>query len=452
MSFLSNKQSTPSLWCRYITVLALALCALSMNAAAQTPCSSKVLVSGYVNNNVNIYNACTGAFERALDDAGRINGPQATRILNGKIYVVSEGNDRVLRYSATTFAYEGVSINLPVGFGGTGLAIRGDDAYVAGYNEDSVNRYSLRTGQLLGVAIAPRAAGLAGSDNGAVFGPDGNLYVPGYDSNTVVRLDLATGVTSVFINGSSSQLFEPRGILFEPNGTTVLVSSEANGEVQRFNATTGAFISKVVTGLSRPTGLAYATDGTLLVAFRNGVNKYDPNTGASRGNLLVAAASGLSGPTFVTVIPTVSVVDVSQVGTQFWVVGLGSVADNSVTVDPMYSANGAAFGGNFNPGDVTLKRWGSLRIDWQNCTEATLSWNSDGADSAGFGIGSYSLVRVGESEQSLQCKQVGFANTSNLSFIGGHWFGGPTRNGEGLLLDRLSDGKVFVTWFTYRPR
>ncbi len=462
MRFSSSKQLTPSLCRRSLRAIRLAffsisLSALSTSALAQvpvppTPCSSKVLVGGFFNNNVNIYNACTGGFERRLDDAGRIQGPQSTRVLNGKIYVVSEGNDRVLRYSATTFAYEEVSINLPVGFGGTGLAIRGDEAFVGSYNENTVNRYSLSTGQLLGVAIAPNAAGLDGADLGMVFGPDGKLYVPGYDSNTVVRLDPATGVTAVFINGNTSRLFEPRGILFEPSGNTVLVSGEASGEVQRFDANTGSFITKVVTGLIQPTGLAYATDGTLLVAHRSGVNKYDPNTGAPRGNLLLASASGLSGPTSVTVFPTTSAIDVSQVGSQFWVVGLGVIAGNSVTVDPMYSANGAAFGANFKPEDVTLKRWGKLRIDWRSCTEATLSWNSDGTDSAGFGIGSYPLVRVGDSEQSLQCKQAGFANSTNLSFIGGHWFGGPTRNGEGLLLDRLSDGQVFVTWFTYRPR
>jgi WD40 repeat protein len=455
MSFSSNKQFIPRFWRSTLRMIAVGV--LSLNAGAQnpvptTPCSSKVLVSGYFSNNVHIYNACTGAFERVLDDAGRIQGPQATRVLGGKIYVVSEGNDRILRYSASTFDYEAVSITLPVGFGGTGLAIRGDEAYVAGYNTDSVNRYSLSTGQLLGVAIAPSVAGLSGADNGAVFGPDGKLYVPSFDNNTVVRLDLTTGLTSVFIDGNTSRLFEPRGILFEPAGNTVLVSGEASGEVQRFNASTGSFIGKVVTGLSRPTGLTYASDGTLLVVHRTGVSKYDPITGAARGSLLIASESGLNGPTFVTVFPTVSAIDVNQIGTQFWVAGLGVIAGNSVTVDPMYSANGAAFGISFKPEDVKRKPWGKVRIDWRSCTEATLSWTSEGADSAGFGIGSYPLVRLGDSEQSLQCKLVGFANTANLSFIGGHWYGGPRRSGEGLLLDRLADGQVFVAWFTYRPR
>ena len=259
---------------RRLALLGLTLCVLSAPAAAQTPCASKVLVSAYFTNNANIYNGCTGAFERTLDETNRIRGAQATRLVGGKIYLVSEGNDRILRYDATTYAYEGIAINLPVGFGGTGLAISGDDAYVAGYNTSSVNRYSLSTGQLLGVAVAPNAAGLAGADNGAVFGPDGKLYVPGYDSHTVVRFDPATGVTTPFINGSASALFELRGILFEPNGTTVLVSGEGSGEVQRFNASTGSFIAKLVIDLDRPTGLAYGSDGSLLVAHSTGVSKY----------------------------------------------------------------------------------------------------------------------------------------------------------------------------------
>lgn len=436
----------------FFSLIGLALCGLSATATAQTPCPSKALVSGYFSNNVNIYNACTGSFERGLDDAGRIRGPQSTRVVGGKLYVVTEGNDRILRYNASTFAYEGIAISLPAGFGGTGLAIRGDDAYVAGYNTSSVNRYSLSSGQFIAEVVPPFAAGLDGADNGAVFGPDGKLYVPGYDSNSVIRFDPATGISSLFIDGNASRLFEPRGILFEPGSDTVLVSGEASGEVQRFNASTGSFVKKLVTGLTQPTGLTYDQEGNLLVAHRTGVNKYDPSTGTPRGSLLVASASGLSGPTFVTVLSTTSAIDVSQVGSQFWISGVGQINGNSAIVDPMYSATGPAFGANFNPLELALKPWGKLRLDFTSCTEASFSWDSNGTTSAGFGSGAYPVYRLGESEQTLQCKQAGFANSPQLKFIGGHWYGGSARNGEGLMIDRLADGRVFIAWYTYRPR
>jgi hypothetical protein len=33
----------------------------------------------------------------------------------------------------------------------------------------------------------------------------------------------------------------------------------------------------------------------------------------------------------------------------------------------------------------------------------------------------------------------------------GTWFGGASRDGEGLMIDRTGDGRPFVAWFTHRP-
>jgi sugar lactone lactonase YvrE len=434
-------------------MIALALAAGSVHA--QTSCSHRLLVSGYFSNNVHVYDACTGAFERLLDNNNRIAGAQATRVgADGKLYVVSEGNGQILRYHAATLAFEDGVVALPANFGGTGMVlVDGGEIWVAGYNYDGVRRFS-SAGQSLGDAVAPRAGGLNGADNGMVVGPDGRLYVPGYDSDNVVRRDPASGQTTTFINSGAGGLNETRGILFEPGGQTLLVSSEGNGRVLRYNAINGAFLSSAISGLNRPTGMAYHPDGSLLVADADAVVKYDPVSYARRATLATAAAGQVSGPTFITLLPVTSstAVDATQVGTQYWISGNGPILGRTIAIDQIISTTGPAFGSAYNPAELTIKRWGSMRVEFTSCTRANFSWESSGVDSAGFGSGSYPLQRIVENELSQRCQQQGFENANDLQWIVGAWYGGDARNGEGLLIDKTLDGRAFVAWFTYRPR
>lgn len=434
----------------------LLACLLSAGAFAQAPvhCATRLLVSGYNSNNVHLYDGCDGSFLRVLDEAGRIQGAQATVIgPDNKLYVVSEGNGRILRYDANTLAFDGVAISLPTGFGATGMAIAGNEVYVSGYDYDGVKRYNLTSGAFIADAIAPGTAGLNGADNGMVFGPDGKLYVPGYDSSNVLRHDPATGQTSVFVAAGSGGLNAARGILFEPGGQTVLISSELGGEVIRYDVVTGAKLASVITALNRPTGMAFHPDGDLLVTTRNAVGKYDPQTGVLRRSAAAAAAGGANGLTFVTVLgDAASAPDARQIGSQYWITGTGRIEGRTLIVDDMVSTVGAAFGAQFDPEEIELRRWGQLRIVFTSCHEAQFSWESRGAESANFGSGGYPLIRLLPSELTERCLAQGFANASDLQWINGGWYGGEARGGEGLLIDKTSDGRAFVAWFTYRPR
>lgn len=438
---------------KFAMMIAFSLAASSLQA--QTACSHRLLVSGYFSNNVHVFDACSGAFERLLDNNNRISGAQTTRIgSDGKLYVVSEGNGQILRYDAGTLAFDDGVIALPTNFGGTGMVLtEGGEIWVAGYNYDGVRRFS-STGQSLGDAVAPRAGGLNGADNGMVIGPDGRLYVPGYDSDNVVRRDPGTGQTSTFISPGAGGLNETRGILFEPGGQTVLISSEGNGRVLRYNAASGAFIATAINGLNRPTGLAYHPDGSLLVADADSVDKYDPTTYAVRGTLATSAAGQVGGPTFITLlpVPAAQTVDLSQVGTQYWISGLGPIIQRSIAIDLVASTTGPAFGNAYNPAELVAKRWGSMRIDFTSCTRANFSWESSGTDSAGFGNGSYAMQRIVENELTQRCLAQGFDNAHDMQWIVGSWYGGDARNGEGILIDKTLDGRAFVAWFTYRPR
>jgi sugar lactone lactonase YvrE len=62
-------------------------------------------------------------------------------------------------------------------------------------------------------------------------------------------------------------------------------------------------VDTLISGLTRPTGLALDTDGTLLVLWGNRVRRYDRTTGALLGIVANGADGGISGGTFVAIVP-----------------------------------------------------------------------------------------------------------------------------------------------------
>jgi hypothetical protein len=418
---------------------------------AHAACNGRLFVGGYFSNNVHVYDACTGEFQRTLDDANRIRGPQALKIgPDGELWVVSEENARILRYDLETLAFIDIWTSLGGGFAPTGLAFGPDgDVYVCGYQSDSVRRYDGTTRQLEATVVPPRAAGLDGPDNGMTFGPDGRLYVPGYDANNVVAWDPATNQVSAFIARNAGGLVHTRGILFEPGGS-VLVSSEGTGQVLRY-AANGTFQGVFATDLALPTGMSFDGDGGLVVATGDSASRIGAN-GANLGLVFPFGRGGLAGGTYALFVPSGgAVVDATQVGTQYWVVGSGTAGAREIVLGDMVSATGTVFGPNFRPQDVVRKRWGSLRIQFTGCRTGTLSWDSTGPETAGFGDGGYPLSVLIPTGFTTQCEQQGFANVTGNDWMNGTWWGGDSRSGEGLLIHVAPDDTVFVAWFTHRP-
>jgi WD40 repeat protein len=433
----------------------LALLALLPLGAAQADCASLALVSGYFSGNVHVYDACTGEFLRLLDSQQRLAGPQAIRRgPDGLLYVASEMNAKVLRYRADTLDYVDTFITEGLGYHPLGFDFAANgDFYLSGFDPNLVNRYDGSTGALLGNALSPAKSTVRGPEIGTLFGPDGKLYVPGYYSGNVERYDPASDSTSQWINTASATLRKPRGILFEPGGSTALVGSESSGKIQRFRLSDGGLVGAfgpVITGVA---GMAYGPDNSVLaVSSNNSVVALDATSGALRSTLVAPGSGGLAGATFIAVIPKVTAsVDTSQIGSQFWTVGAGSVNGKSLIVDVMASATGSGFGSAFDPNALVRKRWGSLRVDFTGCSAGQLHWDSTGADSAGFGSGGYAIERLLPSHATVECESQGFANVDNNDWITGHWFGGASRSGEGFLFEVTANGTAIVAWFTHRP-
>jgi streptogramin lyase len=431
-------------------ILSLVLLALAATASAQSTCSHRLLVSGYFSN-VHVYDACSGAFERTLDpQAGRLQGAQAIRLgPDGAVWVVSEGTAQVHRYDAGDLHFLDTPIAVGAGFGITGLAFRGAQAYAGGYDGNAVRVYSL-AGQLQSTPVQGVAAA-RGFDNGLTFGPDGLLYIPGYDTHNVLRHDPATGQNSVIVAAGAGGLRNSRGILFRPDGNTFLVSSEGSGQVLEYRRADGGLVRQFASGLARPTGMLFHMDGSLLVVTNLGVMRLDPDTGVRRDTLVAAGSGGLSGPTFGMLLPKSASLDRSQVGTQYWLTGPGRLAGRKLQVDALYSATGTAFGAAFHPLDVVAKRWGALEIEFTGCSSATLTWMSTGNDTANFGNGGYALSRFLPGPGTRRCEQAGFAASPAADWMSGTWSGGAARSGEGFVLDYIDDATVVAAWFTHRP-
>jgi hypothetical protein len=436
---------------RRLLLLALPLLA-SIPTASEAACAAgRALVSGYFSNNVHVYDACDGSFQRVLDSNNRIRGAQAVWPRpDGRLYVVSENNGRILRYSATTLDYIDTFIDTGTGFAPTGIAFGPDgDVYVAGFDTDSVRRYDGQTGALKSTPVAPRAGGLDGPDNGMTFGPDGKLYIPGYYSNNVLRYDPASNTLSTFVAANAGGLLHTRAILFEPGNATALVSSEGSGRILRVNASSGALIGTFAT-VDGPAGMNYTSDGRLLVANNDQhVVALNASSGAIIGALFTPqAAGGLNGTTYVALLP--AAIDLTQVGTQYWVIGAGQVNGRVIEID-MTSATGTHFGSDFNAASIVRKRWGRIRIEFTGCEAANFSWNSNGTDSANFGSGGYALQLLVGTALTDACKLLPFNEVIGGNFMNGTWYGGAARSGEGLLITVNATGLATVAMFTHQP-
>ena len=64
-----------------------------------------------------------------------------------------------------------------------------------------------------------------------------------------------------------------------------------------------------------------------------------------------------------------------------------------------------------------------------------------------FAANNVPAVRTG---YTTACESAGFAAAGD-DFVNGSWWGGESRNGEGLFVTRAPDGLVAVAFFTHRP-
>ena len=284
----------------------LALTALSApHAAAQS-----FLVSGYTSAALHRFDL-SGA---SLGSVAAAPGAQSLRYgPDGFLYACAEEQDRVLKLDGTTGAFvanfvwddpatpadESGGLDAP-----TAAIFAPDGALlVASFSQDRILRYDGATGAFLGELVAPGAGNLNGPDAGMCFGPDGLLYVPSFNNNSIRRFTQDGAFVDVFANALDG-LSRPRVLRFRGDGL-LYVTSWGNNRILRFGLD-GAVVDTLVTGVVRPTGLLIDPDsGDLLVTSdqESDVKRFDGTTGAAEGVLVAAGAGGLVGGTYLEWLP-----------------------------------------------------------------------------------------------------------------------------------------------------
>jgi DNA-binding beta-propeller fold protein YncE len=152
-----------------------------------------IYVSGQASNNIAKFSS-SGAFEGDfVSGTGGLNSPQAIHFgPDGNLYAVSSANDEILRYSGTTGAFLGVFAHLgtPVHDGPIDFAFSSNgQVWVTTFDSGRIVRLSA-SGAFLGSLPLPASADPL-AFVGAAFGPNGNFYVTGLDTQYIRRVGLS---------------------------------------------------------------------------------------------------------------------------------------------------------------------------------------------------------------------------------------------------------------------
>ena len=95
-----------------------------------------------------------------------------------------------------------------------------------------------------------------GPEIGTTFGADGNLYVPGFYSNNVIRYDPRTGQTVAVIPSNSRGIAQPRGLLPHKDGVSMYLSTEGSNQLFRWDLASNT-LTELRHDLGAPTMIAY---------------------------------------------------------------------------------------------------------------------------------------------------------------------------------------------------
>ncbi len=128
----------------------------------------------------------------------------------------------------------------------------------------------------------------------AITGPDGSIYVSGYDSDNIVRFDSAGNYLGIFATGNG--LNRPDGLAFGADGH-LYVANFGGDNILKFDGSNGNYLGVFGSGgdLNGPAGLAFGPDGDLYVSsWQNGkLVKFD---GAAGGSPVTLIHSGIGAP------------------------------------------------------------------------------------------------------------------------------------------------------------
>jgi predicted outer membrane repeat protein len=129
-----------------------------------------------------------------------------------------------------------------------------------------------------------------------------------------------------------------------------------------------------------------------------------------------------------------------------WFTGVGNVVGNSVVLDDFSFTTGGVFGPAFNSANVQLVKVGGASYNFSTCDSNARPGKLAFAAEPGNGYEDL-LVNASRLTSIVPCTGAPSANAGRS----GSFFS-PTRGGEGILVQFLPDGRVFLVWYTYDPQ
>ena len=446
------------------TLISLALLTFIHGAQAQQlgdpDCTTLWLVSSYSTNAIKVFDGCSGEFIEDIDDNGWLAGPQAiVEDGQGGLIVVSEENDRLIRFDRRTLAidrvvagddpatpeFEAGPVDAP-----TGLVISPAGRWFLGsFSQNRVAEINPANGGYIETIVAS-GQGIEGADAGMWL--QGNqLYVPGFDSSTIVRADIdKVTPPQTLVAAGSNGINAPRTIIVDDQGD-LLVSSWRGNQILAFDRNSGAF-KRVVASVQRPTGMALEAPGVLLVTSDqfNDVKRVRISDGAILGTPVSSGSGALRGGTWIMVIEKLDAPEASLAGESnaLFLVGVGAIDGTAISANPMIHTTGGLWGSELDPAAIEEHEWGAVLLEFSGCNEGEMSFT---ADHPQFGDGGYPIVRLANSPLGDACEAAGFENVTDNNWMSGHWYGGAARAGEGFSIDVINDEQAIVTWYTYLP-
>ena len=252
-------------------------------------------VSMKVGNSILRYDAVSGAPLPALGKPGAefvspgAGGLSQARGIafgpDGNLYAVSTDTDAILRYDSAT----GTPLGALVASGVGGLdAPRGLLFHTDGFlyvtsvggtspaaGKDAILRFNAVTGAPAGISGVPGDAVFIASGSGGLDNPSGivshggDFYVSSTSpstSNSVLRYAANGTFLGAFVPTGSGGLSGPVDLVFRDG--YLYVTSWANSKILRYDGASGSFVNEVASasGLARPIGLVFETNGNFLVA------------------------------------------------------------------------------------------------------------------------------------------------------------------------------------------
>jgi hypothetical protein len=127
-------------------------------------------------------------------------------------------------------------------------------------------------------------------------------------------------------------------------------------------------------------------------------------------------------------------------GKQAWMVGSGAINEGVAEV-AFEITEGPFFGADFDSQQLERQTWGSMRLDFLNCSQAYAQFGG------AFGSGQLDLSRLSAIDTLGCADSEGTVATGEAAYSGA-WFN-PSRDGEGFVVEIVDESQVLAYWFTY---